>query len=409
MIKSVGLIDYDAIAQKKYISPNYDLGITYQYLKQDPNINVRLITSLTERNLNKYDKIYLFKISQLLPHPASKIKDYYKRNIEEYGCGFDDRPIRPFFIETLYLLPDFTCYNPILQFSIEKPKHPMAWKFHGPVKGKNYSHIKLFEDIDSEIIRKDLNTSNKRIALYDNSTFLLSNQRAYSIVNELLENHIVFFTQPLDISCINDTNILERVITDPKMATLRKKLVISTINSNALWFINYFLEHKCKKTDVVVLYKIGEEKDYYLRSMLQLNYFNNRSNYTLRLRPYYDKDVVMTSPLAHLAYRFLYETPYLMSYYEYVFYMGCKNDGIPEKLVRTNEDVYEFILSKYGMPQIVKELENWIRDNPDYEEQIFIGGTSKYEECRRNYYDTRGSKFAFRTSTFNSSKELSSQ
>ena len=34
MVKLVGLLDYDATLQKKYITPNYDLGVTYGVLKQ---------------------------------------------------------------------------------------------------------------------------------------------------------------------------------------------------------------------------------------------------------------------------------------------------------------------------------------------------------------------------------------
>jgi hypothetical protein len=75
--------------------------------------------------------------------------------------------------------------------------------------------------------------------------------------------------------------------------------------------------------------------------------------------------------------------------------MGCKNEHVPEKLISTNEEVYDFILSKYGMPELVRELEDWLRRNPEYEEHIFIGGSSKYEECRRKSYDTRRSHYAF--------------
>jgi hypothetical protein len=145
----------------------------------------------------------------------------------------------------------------------------------------------------------------------------------------------------------------------------------------------------------MVLFEQGKRSDYYLRAMLDLNYYNQKTGYYLRLRPFCDKEVVMLSSLTHCAYRFLYETPYLMSYYEYVFYMGCKNIQVPEKLIRTNDEVYDFILSKYGMPELVRELEDWLRRNPEYEEHIFIGGSSKYEECRRKSYDTRRSHYAF--------------
>ena len=76
MIRLVGLLDYDAVLQKKYITPNYDLGVTYGVLKQNPNLNVRLIISLDEANLQKYDEILVFKISPYLPHPSGMIKNY---------------------------------------------------------------------------------------------------------------------------------------------------------------------------------------------------------------------------------------------------------------------------------------------------------------------------------------------
>ena len=61
MIKLIGLLDYDALYQRRYIAPNYDLGLVYGYLKQDPNVNVRLITTFNENNLKKYDEIILMK------------------------------------------------------------------------------------------------------------------------------------------------------------------------------------------------------------------------------------------------------------------------------------------------------------------------------------------------------------
>lgn len=398
MIKLIGLLDYDALYQKKYRAPNYDVGLIYGYLKNDPNIAVRLITTFNENNLKKYNEIFIFKISPYLAHPSSIIKDYYKLNIKEFGPGFSNREIRPYFNETFYSNPDFTCYNPILQFSLEHPKHQMAWSLKKAVKSKLYNHIRLYENFEGEYLRRDLGYNKKRLAIHDNTTMLLSNPDKIKVIDELIQQkYKLFFIQPLDISQINDTNILKRVITDSNFATIRGNLLISQMNESAVWFINYFINHKCRKTDVMVLYEKGKKSDYYLMSMLNLNYYNNRTNYSLRLRPYCDKEVVMLSSLAHCAYRFLYETPYLMSYYEYVFYMGCKNIMVPEKLIRTDEEVYDFILTKYGMPELVGELEDWLRKNPEYEEQVFIGGSSKYEECRRKNYDIRRSHYAFDT------------
>lgn len=398
MIKLIGLLDYDALYQKRFIAPNYDLGLIYGYLKNDPNINVRLITTFNENNLKKYDEIFIFKLSSHLSHPSSVIKDYYKLNIKEYGDGFINREQRPHFKETFYAQPDFTCYNPILQFSVDKPRHPMAWNVKKAVKSRLYNHIRLYENFDGEWLRRDLGYSKKKLAIHDNPADLLNDPEKVKVLDELsAQNYHLFFVQPLDISQLNNTNIVERVITDSKWATLRTRLLITSTNEIALWFVDYFVEHKCGKTDVMVLFEQGKKSDYYLRAMLELNYFNQQTGYSLRLRPYCDKEVVMLSPLTHCAYRFLYETPYLMSYYEYVFYMGCKNIQVPEKLITTNEEVYDFILSKYGMPELVRELEDWLRKNPEYEEHIFIGGSSKYEECRRKSYDTRRSYYAFDT------------
>lgn len=400
MIKLIGLLDYDALYQKRFIAPNYDLGLIYGYLKNDPNINVRLITTFNENNLKKYDEIFIFKLSSHLSHPSSVIKNYYKLNIREYGNGFMNREQRPHFKETFYAQPDFTCYNPILQFSVDKPRHPMAWNVKKAVKSRLYNHIRLYENFDGEWLRRDLGYSKKKLAIHDNPADLLNDPEKVKVLDELsAQGYHLFFVQPLDISQLNNTNIVERVITDSKWATLRTRLLITNTNEIALWFVDYFVEHKCGKTDVMVLFEQGKKSDYYLRAMLELNYFNQQTGYSLRLRPYCDKEVVMLSSLTHCAYRFLYETPYLMSYYEYVFYMGCKNIQVPEKLITTNEEVYDFILSKYGMPELVRELEDWLRKNPEYEEHIFIGGSSKYEECRRKSYDTRRSYYAFDTRT----------
>lgn len=126
MIRLVGLMDYDAIVQKKYTGPNYDLGVTYAYLKNDPNISVRLIASLDIQNLEKYDEILIFKLSPYLAHPSGVITNYYTLPIKEFGEGFLRKPIRPDCTETRYIKPDFTCYNNILKLSINNPKHTLS-------------------------------------------------------------------------------------------------------------------------------------------------------------------------------------------------------------------------------------------------------------------------------------------
>lgn len=409
MIKLIGLMDYDCLVQKRYVAPNYDLGLVYAYLKDDPNLNVRLITSFAEQNLAKYDEIYLFKWSKHLAHPSSIIKNYFQLNIKEYGPGFRGREMRPFARETCYLEPNFTCYNPILQLSVDNPTHKLSWNTKSGVKSKYYQHVRLFQEVEGELLRKDVGFHKNKLAIHDEPLMLLTTPAGQEILRELLQaGHKLFFIQPLDISLVEDTNIIEQVIKDKNLATLRNRLMISVMNSSALWFINYFITHKCKRTNVAVLFDKGKEKDYYVCSMLELNYYNHRTKYTLWLRPFYDKEVVQTSPLALCIYRFLYKTPYLMSFYEYVFYMGCKNEKIPREFIRTDEEIYDFVFSKYGMPDLVRALEDWLVYNPAYEEHVFIGGSSKYEKCRRKAYDARRSKYAFERGVIYASEERSS-
>lgn len=410
MVRLIGLMDYDCLVQKRYVAPNYDLGLVYTYLKDNPNLTVRLVTSFAEQNLAKYDEIYLFKQSKYLAHPSSVIKNYFQLNIKEYGPGFMARESRPFIRETFYLEPNFTCYNPILQLSVEQPGHKLSWDVKHAVKSKYYQHVRLFHRLDGELLKKDVGFHKNKLAIHDDPLLLLTNPVGQQTLQQLInDGHKLFFIQPLDISLIDDTNIIEQVIVSKNLATLRNRLMISVMNSSALWFINYFITHKCKQTNVVVLYERGKEKDYYVCSMLDLNYYNHKTEHRLWLRPFYDKEVVQTSSLALCLYRFLYKTPYLMSFYEYVFYMGCKNEKIPKKLIRTNEEIYEFILEKYGMPPLVKALEDWLLYNPEYEEHVFIGGSSKYERSRKKAYDARRSKYAFERSVSNSSQEFSSQ
>lgn len=68
MVKSIGLMDYDVLRTKYYVAPNYDLGLVYNYLKQDVNLNVRLISSPSPANLEQYDKIYIYSNNHLLFH-----------------------------------------------------------------------------------------------------------------------------------------------------------------------------------------------------------------------------------------------------------------------------------------------------------------------------------------------------
>ena len=401
MNNAIGLIDYDALIQHRYVGPNYHLGLTYAYLKQDPNNTVRLISSLSTKNLSKYGKIYIFKNSKLLPHPSGQIVNYYQLDVEEYGPGFINKPFRPFHIETAYTKPDFTCYNFILQFSIDKPKHPMAWQLDRALQAKRHQQILLYDKMGNEYLRRDIpNAQYKNIIIHDDPNVLFNNTQMIATLEDLWsQGYHTSFSQPVDISSLKDTNIIERLVTDKNLASLRKKVVITDPNKNMPYLVDYCMNNPCKVTNVMVLFDKDKGHDYYMCTMLRLNYYNNKTGYCLRMRPYCDKSIVVPASLAHYLYRFLYQKSFLMSFYEYLFNAGCAKMGVPKPFLRTTEEMYGYVLENYGMPEIVQRLEDWICQHPEYEEHVFIGGSSNYERERRKAYDPRRSHYAFTTST----------
>lgn len=400
MSNLIGLIDYDTLIQRKYVGPNYHLGLVYAYLKQDPNNSIRLISSLSTQNLSKYGKIYIFKNSRLLPHPSGQIVNYYQLDIEEYGPGFIEKPVRPFFWETTYLKPDFTCYNFILRFSIDKPKHPMSWKLDRALSARYHQQVLLYDKMGDEYLRRDIPSPQyKNIIIHDDPNVLFNNTQMTATIEDLWsQGYRLSFSQPVDISLLNDTNIIERLVTDKKFASLRKKVVITDPSKNMRYLVDYCMNNPCKVTDVMVLFDKDKGHDYYMCMMLSLNYYNNKTGYNLRMRPYCDKTVVIASSLSHYLYRFLYQKSFLMSFYEYLFHAGCIKMGVPQQFLRTTEEMYGYVLENFGMPEIVQKLEDWIVQHPEYEEHVFIGGSSNYEQERRKAYDPRRSHYAFTTS-----------
>jgi hypothetical protein len=175
MVKQIGLMDYDTLRTKWYIVPNYDLGLVYAYLKDDKNINVRLISSPTPTNLSQYDKIYVFKKSPFIPHPSGYIEGYYKLPIEEYGPGFIDKPLRPFLLETRDMRPDFSCYNNMILFSMNKPHSRLAWKIDPRAKGGKYKPVRLYENFEGEELKKDYPYS-KYCLIYDDPVDIINNK-----------------------------------------------------------------------------------------------------------------------------------------------------------------------------------------------------------------------------------------
>lgn len=410
MIRQIGLMDYDVIRTKYYVAPNYDLGLIYAYYKNDKNYNIRLISSPHPNNLQQYDKIYIFKQSKDIPHPSGYIKDYYKLPIEEYGPGFIDKPLRPFLLETKNIEPDFSCYNNMLLFSMSKPNHSLSWRIDKNARGGKYQPIRLYEDFQGEELKKDY-PKGKYCLIYDSPVELLNNKEKKRYIDELLaEKKHLLLAHPLDISLLKDTNILEQVFVKNKYAPFRKRLVATKINDNVEWLISKVLNQEIKKTGTIMVKlptDVSQEKC--LETMLSMNYYNHISHFRINLRPMWEKGYLEDNDLAYLAYRYLADKPYYMSYYEYVFNISYLRKGVQKELIHTGVDRYEYIFSQYGMSPLLILLEKWLKTHPQFEEYVFIGGSSNYEEQRRKYYDAGRSEIAFRTSAYNTSQKRGAQ
>ena len=410
MTKLIGLMDYDVIRTRHYHYPNYDIGLVYAYLKDDKNINVRLISSPSLQNLQQYDIIYVFKQSRQLPHPSSVIRDYYKLPIEEYGPGFQDKPLRPYLLETKYILPDCSCYNNMILYSLEHPKAKIAWKISKSAKGGKYKPIRLFEDFEGETLHKDYPTSRYNI-VYDDPLDLILNKSKWSYFNELLESkHKFVFAHSLDISQVSDTNILEQILDESKYASLRHNLVATSINQTMIWLMNYVIEKQCfsKIHKIIVTLPMEEGLESCFETLLQINYYYHKSKFQLYLRPVGSTDLLYGFDLALLAYRYLQGKPDKMSYYEYVFNIAYLRAGAPKHLIHTGEDRYEYIMKNYGTAPTLVVLEKWIQRHPELEEAVFIGGSSDYGKQRKEYYDERRSGFNVGASIENISTERGS-
>ena len=402
MAYNIGLLDYDVIRTKHYLTPNYDLGVTYAYYKGDKNINIRFVSSLSPKNLSQYDKIYIFKRNKRIAHPSGYIPNYYQYPMEEYGEGFLNKPLRPNLLETRYLAPDFSCYNNMLLFTMEHPKHPLSWNINKKAKGKDYQGVRLYEKLDGEDLKKDYPTS-KKIIVYDNPIDLLTDPDKWAYYNELLDKkHKILFAQSLDISLLNDTNILEQVLTESKYAPIRAKLIASDINDVMNWLVDFMLTGKCKKqVHILVKLPIETSPEICFEYLMLMNYYNHKTDFKLKLRPMWDRDYLEHYTLALLAFNYLTGRPEIMSYYEYVFNIACLSIGVPKYLIHTGEEQYENIFAKYGMADLLVKMEEWIQAHPQFEESVFIGGDSNYEKSRRKYYELRGSTRAFTTSAYN--------
>lgn len=81
------------------------------------------------------------------------------------------------------------------------------------------------------------------------------------------------FAQPLDISLLNDTNILERIVQDKKYASIMKDLMASDLYVNVEWLVSQVIKNEIKsQVHIKVNIPPGLDNAKVLRTLLLMGY-----------------------------------------------------------------------------------------------------------------------------------------
>lgn len=412
MAINIGLIDWDASVSKTLAMPNYDLCVTYAHLKRDPNISIRLIISLDYENLRRYDKIYLFTAITSHVNPSGVIPHYYDLPIEEYGSGFQDKPLRPNLLETRTIEPDRTCYNPIIQLSTERPKYKWSWKLTKSCLKKKYIPIRLYEKFDGEWLRKDFPTS-RYCVIYDDPTELLNDPAKRQVFLGLLDNHHrLMLASLLDIAKLNDTSILERIVTDPYCSRIRRMLCCSSVceplRKLASWYVAIQPRYPL---NIKFSIPVVEDGDQCFEQLLELIGIYQKTEYKVRFKVGWDRAKLQYHRFALLAYNYLLlahqHKRFRQSFYEYIMFYSYRWTGAPS-IMFLSPDGFEHLVDTYGPIQFLIGVEDYIAAHPETEEIFFLGGRSTYERIRKQHQPGRGN-YAFTTSANDISEEFGAQ
>lgn len=81
------------------------------------------------------------------------------------------------------------------------------------------------------------------------------------------------FAQPLDISLLNDTNILERIVQDKKYTSIMKDLMASDLYVNVEWLVSQIIKNEIKsQVHIKINIPPGLDNAKVLRTLLLMGY-----------------------------------------------------------------------------------------------------------------------------------------
>lgn len=195
-MESIGIVDFDFLSTKKLCNYNFGvLLVSSYYLKQ--GLKIRLILELSHENLMKYDKIYMFKDYKTKIKPINLIKDYYSLPVEEYGEGFDNRPLLPNLPDLIYTPIKTDIYKPILFYINNGGK-----KFQTDKNwNEKYYPTKIFFMSDGELLLRE-EPKGKRLLVYDDPDLFFTTELGRQKMTEMLKKSIIKFVKPLRIGII---------------------------------------------------------------------------------------------------------------------------------------------------------------------------------------------------------------
>lgn len=194
---NIGVIDFDFLSTKTLCAYSFGVLLVSSYY-QIRGSKVRLIIDLSYENLTKYDKIYIFKDYKTKIYPINLIKDYYSLPVEEYGEGFENRPLFPDLPDLIYTPLSIDIYKPILMY-IERGGGQFKLDEHWPKA--NFLPAKIFFEHEGEILLRE-EPKHKKLWILDDPAIFFIHPLGEQKMTEITKKSIIRFVKPLRIGIV---------------------------------------------------------------------------------------------------------------------------------------------------------------------------------------------------------------
>ena len=156
----IGLLDYDALQQKKIRYPNLELMKMATYLRRNRQ-SVQIIVDL--ENLEFYSEIYLFQDDDSLPYPSSILR---RRNVKWFGLAFSSGVHKPLDNEIEDCEPSISIYKLLFKDFIMKDQIKMEQVGYL----LNASYVRLNRSLNKKYLKSI--KKHRRVFVYDTEVFI---------------------------------------------------------------------------------------------------------------------------------------------------------------------------------------------------------------------------------------------